>query len=249
MIARTVASDEMRELIRRGELVKICGLREPEHAAAAARAGADLIGFVFAPARRQVTASIARSCIAAAREVAVSRTLVAVGVFVDAAPAEIAGIAKDAGLDAVQLHGTESPETIRNLSLPVIKALRPQPKSTSGTLLSEIHHYQSAPVPPVGILVDGYSEQASGGTGARADWSLAAEICTESPILLAGGLDPENVGDAIQRVRPLGVDVSSGVEIDGIKDSALITQFVLAARTAFLDANDPIPLSLGPSLR
>jgi phosphoribosylanthranilate isomerase len=116
-------------------------------------------------------------------------------------------------------------------------------------VLSEIHRYQSAPVPPVGILVDGYSEQASGGTGARADWSLAAEICAGAPILLAGGLDPENVGDAIQRVRPLGVDVSSGVEIDGIKDSALITQFIRAARAAFLDANGPRPLSRGPLLR
>ncbi|MBW3634647.1 MAG: phosphoribosylanthranilate isomerase, partial [Chloroflexi bacterium] len=84
-------------------MVKICGLREPEHAAAAARAGADLIGFIFAPARRQVTAAVARSCIAAAREATAGRTLLAVGVFVDSLPDEIAGIAEHAGLDAGQV--------------------------------------------------------------------------------------------------------------------------------------------------
>ena len=240
MTAVSAAKDELRQLISRGGLVKICGLREPDHAAAAARAGADLIGFIFAPARRQVTTSVARSCVAAAREAALGRPLVAVGVFIDASPSEIAGIVKDAGLDAVQLHGAEPPEIIESLPVPVIKALRPQTKSTSDTVLSEINRYQSAAAPPVGILVDGYSDQAFGGTGARADWTLAAEVCAESPILLAGGLDPENVSGAIQRVRPRGVDVSSGVEVDGAKDPELIAQFIRAARAAFVDGVDQI---------
>ena len=235
MTAKTGAADELRELISRGELVKICGLREPEHAAAAARAGADFIGFVFAPARRQVTADMAQSCIAAAREAAAGRTLLAVGVFVDALPMEIAGIAEQAGLDAVQLQGTESPEFIQGLPIPAFKALRPRPESRSAEVIAEIRRYRSAAMPPVGVLIDGYSEQTAGGTGVRADWALAAEISSGFPILLAGGLDPGNVGAAIRHVRPQGVDVSSGVEVNGVKDSALIARFIRAARAAFLD--------------
>jgi phosphoribosylanthranilate isomerase len=87
----------------------------------------------------------------------------------------------------------------------------------------------------LGILVDGYAEESAGGTGVRADWRLAAEIGATFPIILAGGLDPDNVGAAIRQVRPLGVDVSSGVEIDGVKDASRIEAFIRAARTAFRD--------------
>jgi phosphoribosylanthranilate isomerase len=238
---KTVYKDQFSLLLSRGGLVKICGLRDPEHAAAAATAGADLIGFIFAPARRQVSATVARTCVEAARAAAVDRTLCAVGVFVDASPSEIAGIAQVAGLDAVQLHGTERPELIQSLPVPALKVLRPRPNSTSAAVINEINRYRSAVTPPVGFLVEGYSEHASGGAGARADWEIAAEVSAESPILLAGGLDPENVGAAVRLVRPLGVDVSSGVEIDGIKDSTLIAQFIRAARAAFLDETGRVP--------
>ena len=244
----TFSADELRQLISRGELVKIDGLRQPEHAVAAARAGADLIGFIFAPARRRVTAIEARSCIAAARETA-TRTLLAVGVFVDAEPSEIADIAGDAGLDAVQLHGAEPPEFIQSLPVPAFKALRPRPGSPSEEVVSEINRYRSAATPPIGVLIDGYSDQAAGGSGARADWAMAAVVCAGSPILLAGGLDPENVGAAIRHVRPHGVDVSSGVEIDGVKDSARIDQFIRAARAAFLEESRRVPGSRGRSPR
>ena len=235
MTVETSAREHVSQVVGRGDLIKICGLREPKHAAAAVLAGADLIGFIFAPARRQVTATVARSCVRAAREAATARTVLAVGVFVDAAPRDIGEIAEIAGLDAVQLHGAESPEFIESLPVPAFKALRPQPEATAGQVILEIDRFQSVATQPVGILVDGYSEHALGGTGARADWALAAEINAESPILLAGGLDPENVQAAIRRVRPQGVDVSSGVEIDGVKDSDLIAQFISAARAAFLD--------------
>ena len=163
------------------------------------------------------------------------RTVMAVGVFVDASFADINAIVEEVGLDVVQLHGAEPPDSIASLPVPAFKALRPTPKSTCEQVLAEIDRYQSAAVPPVAILVDGYAQHGAGGTGTRADWALAAEINAVAPIILAGGLDPENVGDAIRRVRPRGVDVSSGVEVDGIKNPELIARFVHAARVAFQD--------------
>jgi phosphoribosylanthranilate isomerase len=222
-------------LFARGAIVKIDGLREPKHAAAAAAAGADLIGFIFAPARRQVTAAVARSCIAAARAASPERPVLAVGVFVDAPPSEMASIARETGIDVLQLHGAEPPESLRHLPVPALKALRPRPGTKAAHVMAEISRYHSSPQPPLGILVDGYSEEFAGGTGARADWRLAAEIGASFPIILAGGLDPDNVGAAIRQVRPLGVDVSSGVEIDGVKDAGRIEAFIRAARTAFRD--------------
>jgi phosphoribosylanthranilate isomerase len=227
--------ERLSRLFARGAIVKIDGLREPEHAAAAAAGGADLIGFIFAPARRQVTAAVARSCIAAARAAAPERPVLAVGVFVDAPPSEMARIARETGIDALQLHGTETPESLRHLRVPALKALRPRPGTKAAHLMAEISRYRSAPLPPLGILVDGYAEEAAGGTGIRADWRLAAEIGAAFPIILAGGLDPDNVGVAIRQVRPLGVDVSSGVEINGVKDASRIEAFIRAARTAFRD--------------
>ena len=216
-----------------GGLVKIDGLREPQHAAAAAASGADLLGFIFAPARRQVSAAMARACIDAGRDAAEGRTVVAVGVFVDASPSEIAAVVDEAGLDVVQLHGEEPPESLLNVRAPVFKALRPKPEAIATDVIAEINRYRSTATPPIGFLIDGYSEQASGGTGARADWVVAAEINAEIPILLAGGLDAENVSAAIRRVRPWGVDVSSGVEIGGVKDADRIAAFIRAARAAF----------------
>ena len=223
--------ERLSRLFARGAIVKIDGLREPEHAAAAA--GADLIGFIFAPARRQVTAAVARSCIAAARAASPERPVLAVGVFVDASPSEMAHVALETGVDALQLHGAEPPESLRHLPVPALKALRPRPGTNAAQLMAEINRYHSSLQPPVGILVDGYSEEFAGGTGARADWRLAAEIGASVPIILAGGLDPDNVGAAIRQVHPLGVDVSSGVEIDGVKDASRIEAFIRAARKAF----------------
>ena len=233
MIGFAPTQDRMSELFARGNVVKICGLREPEHAAAAAATGADLIGFIFAPARRQVTAAVARSCIEAARSAAPGRNLFAVGVFVDAPPSEITRIAEEAGIDALQLHGAEPPESLRDLMEPTLKSLRPRPGARAKHVLAVINRYRSSSRPPLGILVDGYDEDRAGGTGARADWWLAKEISATFPVILAGGLDPRNVGAAIRQVRPLGVDVSSGVEIDGVKSASRIEEFVRTAREAF----------------
>jgi phosphoribosylanthranilate isomerase len=192
-----------------------------------------LIGFIFAPARRQVTAATARSCIVAARAAVPGRHLFAVGVFVDAPFSEMARIARESGIDAIQLHGSEAPESLQHLPAPVLKAFRPRPGVDAAHVVAEINRYRSSSTPPVGVLVDGYAEGALGGTGARADWGRAREIAATFPFVLAGGLDPDNVGAAIREVRPIGVDVSSGVEVEGIKTAGRIHEFIHAARKAF----------------
>jgi phosphoribosylanthranilate isomerase len=208
-------------------------LREPEHAAVAATAGADLIGFIFAPARRQVSVETARECIAAAREAAGGRSPRAVGVFVDAGPDHINRVVRAAGLDLVQLHGTEPPEVLSALDVPAVKAFRPRAGDSVAAVVGEIDRYLAAERPPEMIFIEGYSERGAGGEGARADWALAAAIGRERPIVLGGGLDPENVATAICQAKPIGVDVSSGVEVGGIKDPARIAAFIAVARRAF----------------
>jgi phosphoribosylanthranilate isomerase len=214
-------------------VVKICGLREPNHAVAAVEAGADLIGFIFAPARRQVTASIARACITAAREAGSGRHFLAVGVFVDADPLEASSMADAAGLDVLQLHGQEPPESLASLNRPVIKALRPRPGDQLVDVAAALSRYRSATVEPRSFLLDGYSASVLGGSGHRADWQLAGAVCAMHPVILGGGLDALNAHEAIRAVRPLGVDVSSGVETEGRKDPEKIAAFVTAARAAF----------------
>lgn len=214
-------------------LVKICGLREPVHATAAAVAGADLLGFIFAPARRQVTAQQAAACVEAARAAAAGRRILTVGVFVNASPEEMNTVAELADLNLLQLHGDEDPELPSHLVRPVIRALRPQPGTPTMEVTGLIERHARASRSPMAFLLEGYAAGSHGGTGARADWGLAAELARRRPLLLAGGLDPENVGDAIAIAAPHGVDVSSGVETDGFKDIGKIEAFVAAARQAF----------------
>jgi phosphoribosylanthranilate isomerase len=216
-------------------LVKICGLSEPQHAAAAAEAGADLLGFIFAPARRRISAERAAECIAAARGTAPEQGVLAVGVFVDASADEINAMVERAGLDLVQLHGDEPAEMLENIIVPAMKVFRPQPGDDSHRIGEAMDRYLATPRPPLAVVVDGFSEKGAGGEGVRADWVAAAGLAAGRPLVLAGGLSPENVGDAIERVRPLGVDVSSGVETDGIKDPLRIVEFVAAARAAFAE--------------
>lgn len=222
-------------LVDRGSLVKVCGLREPGHAVAAATAGGDLIGFIFAPARRQVTPEQARACIAAARDAAPG-PIVAVGVFVDETAERIAEAVNAAGLDAVQLSGEEPPGFADALPVPVLKAFRPKPGDAEDDLASAIALHLGPDGGAVAALVDGYQPGAAGGAGVATDWDLAARLARRAPMLLAGGLDPENVAGAIRQVRPIGVDVSSGVEIGGIKDVGRIAAFVAAAKVGFAAA-------------
>jgi phosphoribosylanthranilate isomerase len=230
LVATAVPSDA---LDRGAGLVKICGLREPEHAVAAVRAGADLLGFIFAPARRQVTPVQAAEAIAAARSAAGDRQVLAVGVFVDAGAATIDEVVRVAGLDLVQLHGEEPAELLPDLGYPVIKAMRPPPGTPVSDIEARLEQYAAVANAPVLYLMEGFSPAAAGGAGVRADWTLARQLAAAWPVSLAGGLDPENVELAVGTVRPAAVDVSSGVESDGMKDSTKIAAFVCAARRAF----------------
>lgn len=213
--------------------VKICGLRQPEHAVAAAAAGADLLGFVFAPTRRRVTPEQARCCIDAARAAVGSRRVLAVGVFVDATVAEMNAVAEIAGLDLLQLHGYEPPAALGSLNRPALKAVSPPIGSDGAAVSRVLDDFGGAPTRPIAFLIDGHSPTASGGAGARADWALAQRLAVRYPVLLAGGLDADNVGAAIAMVHPIGVDVSSGVETEGVKDLSRIVAFVAAAKLGF----------------
>ena len=212
--------------------VKICGLRRAEDARAAALAGADLIGFIFAPGRRRVAPEEAATAIAAARQ-ATQGTLIAVGVFVDAPADEVNAVSRIAGLDLVQLHGSEPPALVAALERPVLKVLRPVSGAAVATVMAQMDVYAGQRNAPVAFLIDGFAHGAAGGHGIRADWALAALLVERQRVLLAGGLAPDNVEEAIAQVCPWGVDVSSGVERDGNKDRELIGSFVATARRAF----------------
>jgi phosphoribosylanthranilate isomerase len=219
--------------IRSGS-VKICSLREPAHAEAVMAAGADLFGLIFVPGvRRYVEPETAAAIVARARAIGGECPPRAVGVFVDADAATINAVAARVGLDLVQLSGSEPPELLGELTAPAIKAIRPSPDMGIEQVESLLIEYADAAVPPVAFLIDGYHPHAHGGVGARADWKLAADLSRRWPVVLAGGLTPENVGEAIDTVGPLAVDVSSGVETDGVKNPELISAFVTNARAAF----------------
>jgi phosphoribosylanthranilate isomerase len=198
--------------------VKICGISDVENALAAAEAGADAIGFVFAPSRRRVTSQ-------RAREIAdeLPPFVTKVGLFVDAGADVILHHVESVGLDVVQLHGTEAPDFCAALGRPVLKAIRVK----DATSLAAMDDYRVS-----AFLLDSYDPEVAGGTGRVFNWDLAARVNGRHRVILSGGLTPQNVGEAIARVRPYGVDVSSGVETDGRKDPVKIREFVVQARAA-----------------
>ncbi|MFL6373034.1 MAG: phosphoribosylanthranilate isomerase [Pyrinomonadaceae bacterium] len=203
--------------------VKICGITNLEDALYAVECGADMLGFNFyRGSKRYVEPSIAAEIV---RELSDSR-VENVGVFVNAEAAEIAEIAKQVGLNAVQLHGDETPEAVAEVkqSLPellVVKAVR-----VGGSLA-----FRAATVYVVDhLLLDGEAGSAFGGAGQTFDWELARGI---EGMILAGGLTPHNVADAIRVLRPHAVDVASGVESSpGKKDPEKVAAFIKAAKEA-----------------
>lgn len=200
---------------------KICGITRIEDALAAARAGADAIGLVFySKSPRAVTAVQAKAIIAA-----LPPFVTTVGLFVDATDAELTEILATVPLDVLQFHGDESPEFCSGYGRPYLKALRVKPGDDVAAAMAR---YAEA----AGILLDTYVEGVPGGTGEAFDWSLVPRDSSQ-PIILAGGLDAENVAAAIAQVRPYGVDVSGGVEQSkGIKDAGKIHAFLRAVRAA-----------------
>jgi phosphoribosylanthranilate isomerase len=193
--------------------VKICGIKRLEDALAAVDAGAAAIGLNFwRPGRRYVPPPTAR-VIARALPPFVAR----VGVFADEEPETIREIADLCGLDALQLHGSESPEFCRQFDRPVIKGVKISgPESVLG-----LERYDVA-----AFLLDAHVPGEMGGTGHRFDWSLAVRAKAAGPVILSGGLTPENVEEAIRAATPYAVDVASGVETGGQKDPAKIQAFV-----------------------
>ena len=200
--------------------VKVCGIKEPGDALVAADAGADAIGLVFAESPRRVSVEEAQEVTAALPE-----GILKVGVFVDAEPEEVLRIAEVVGLDYAQLHGDEDPETvaaIRGSGLGVIKALRVR----NAEVLAAVERYEADL-----FLLDAWSVKARGGTGERFDWGLATSLKGRDNILVSGGLNPENVREAIEFFEPYGVDASSSLEErPGKKDGERVRRFVSAAK-------------------
>lgn len=249
-------------------LVKVCGISSVEAAKEAASAGADLIGLIFAEkSKRKVTIETAAEIVKTVRAVDSKQDTVVtapagstdwfqthrrllesrtkkplvVGVFVNQSVDYITRVVFEAGLDLVQLHGTESVEFARYLPVPVIKAFHIDSQSFHSSQIANItepgsHHY---------VLLDAkvasLPSDQQGGQGVKFDWSIAREIINHKqfeflgnadfPVILAGGLDPTNVASAIQQVKPWIVDVSSGVETNGKKDLEKIRQFVSAVKS------------------
>jgi phosphoribosylanthranilate isomerase len=202
--------------------VKICGLTNAEDAAVAVEAGADAVGFVF---HKQ-----SPRCAEAAVVRAIVKTLppfvLPIGVFVNEDSKVVRDVMDGCGLVLAQLHGDETAAYCEALGRPVLKAIRLKDRR-SFLALAEFQGRAGVR----GFLLDAFSPEAYGGTGLVADWSLAAEAVSAATILLAGGLTPENVSQAINRVHPYGVDVSSGVEASpGKKHHEKMRAFVQAVR-------------------
>src|SRR5688572_4198652 len=190
--------------------VKICGITNAEDAVAAAEAGADALGFIFyQKSPRYIVPAVAAQIIAG-----LPPLITPVGVFVNEGLATVRSIMDTCGLAMAQLHGDEPAMYCRELSRPAMKAFRLKDR---GSLLALAEYQGRGGVR--GFVLDRFSEVAYGGTGQVTDWALAAEVAKTASVLLAGGLTPDNVTDAIRSVRPYAVDVSSGVEsVPGKKD-------------------------------
>lgn len=222
-----------------GPLVKICGVRTPEIALVARQAGADFIGLIFAPSKRRIDEAQAALVTRAVRD-GDGQPLAVVGVFVNERPATMMAIAERVGLDLIQLSGDEPPETLPALDRPVIKALR-LPAGTGYDEAARLaERYLAGPVPAWALLLDTHVPGSYGGSGEVGDWELAARLAERYPIILAGGLSPENVAAAARQVGPLAVDASSGVETGGAKDPDKVRRFLAAAK-AVPAAGRPAP--------
>lgn len=213
--------------------VKICGLTRLDDARAALDAGADLLGFNFyPPSPRCVAPESAASIIARLRTEFAGRAFLAVGVFVNETPERVRATLAQCGLDRAQLHGDETPETVRAAGPAAFKALRPASLAEAETWINAQAAPDDSRVEPA-YLIDASHPSLYGGTGQTGDWALARALAARFPILLAGGLSADNVSAAVLAVRPWGVDTASGVErAPGLKDAAKMRAFIAAARAA-----------------
>ncbi|MNK06137.1 N-(5'-phosphoribosyl)anthranilate isomerase [compost metagenome] len=210
--------------------VKICGLQDVEVLKSMINLPVDHIGFVFAKSKRRVTADQAAALIPILKEWQSAEKPESVGVFVNPTIEELSDILQKASLDIIQLHGQESPEFCREVKrrfgVKVFKVL--SVKQDSNKEGFDLEEYKGA---LDGLLLDTYDPLYGGGSGQTFDWKqiLPYQMWTKQegiPLIIAGGLHPENVGDLLENFQPDGVDVSSGVETDGLKDIAKIRAFV-----------------------
>ena len=245
-------------------LCKVCGLRDPEAARCAVESGADLIGMIFAPSKRQVTEEEGAAIVAAsraarprpagwtmpampavtnaggaegeegaARWLQVSQGLLAhaavtggplcVGIFVNATVEHMNSVAERVGLDLIQLHGAEGWEVTNELCRPAVRVVHMEAGVSAADVRSQLRGGLAH-----AVLLD----SKGGGTGKAFDWEVGGEVQRRVPFILAGGLTPVNVADAVRQVRPWCVDTSSGVETDGAKDHEKIRAFVAGAKAA-----------------
>ncbi len=202
--------------------IKICGITNPIDALHAVNSGADALGFVFyKQSPRNVSANIVKSIVAN-----LPPFVLPVGVFVNEEAAVVRDTMDECGLALAQIHGDESAEYCEALGRPVLRGIRLRDRNT---FMAMAEYKGRARVR--GFVLDAFSDTGYGGTGKTADWSLAKEAAQSFSFLLAGGLTPDNVQEAIQHVHPYGVDVSSGVEATpGKKDPAKVQAFIQAVK-------------------
>ncbi|MBN2645236.1 MAG: phosphoribosylanthranilate isomerase [Desulfuromonadaceae bacterium] len=202
--------------------VKICGITKLDDALAAIAAGADALGFVFyARSPRCVEVEQVQRMIAQ-----LPPFVARVGLFVNALPQQVEQTVRACRLDVVQLHGDESPQDCCYEGVQVVKALRVREPGD----LQRINDYREHS-PVCAFLLDAWVADAYGGTGTLGRWDLAAQAACSVPVILAGGLTPDNVAEAVAAVRPYAVDVSSGVECSpGVKDAQKVQLFVARAK-------------------
>lgn len=204
--------------------VKICGVRTLEEAEHACAVGADLLGFNLVPSSpRWLDREAVRTLVGQLRQGSAGKNVELVGVVADF-DGSLVELLSETGLDSLQLHGSEGPELLQQLLPRAYKAVR----IGGSDDVRDAERYAS-----VRLLVDAKVSGQLGGTGARFDWSLLAPLRGQRELLLAGGLHPDNVADAVRTVNPWGVDVASGVESrPGVKDPALVESFVRRAKAA-----------------
>ena len=214
--------------------LKVCGLRDADSALVAADEGADFLGFIFVPGtRRQLSVEEAGYLIGEYRRRRGSGGPRLVGVFADQPTDDINRIVDLCGLDLTQLCGDEDPEHWRSINVPIIKQVKvrddwPREKAVADATRRASYVLSKGHM----VILDRYEAGAHGGTGRSFDWGIARYVSRCHDFLMAGGLTPGNVGRAIEEASPWGVDVSSGVETDGVKDPMKVRQFAEAVRQA-----------------
>lgn len=207
--------------------VKICGISDIESAVVASQAGADFLGAVFAPSRRQVSPEKAREIVEAVRQLKTYPPMV--GIFVNTPASEVNQMAEYCRLEWVQLSGDETWADCQKIERPVIKVFRISRETTQTEISTEIEKgYGLIRPKQLLCLLDSSVEGTYGGTGITFNWQVVKAVSAKFSVMIAGGLTPENVGQLIREIRPWAVDVSSGVETNGQKDLLKIRAFIEA---------------------